>query len=153
MFSSFLVSLGFTQNLADFFQCGCFGLLKPYAVDWTSQYTMIFHPAKEKILRSVWMNSRSKLSLWCVCVYVHTLWCKSEDLEFTEAIWWKQKLPIKALYFFRFSKSNLGWHLKKNKLLYFLQMQVTFGGDNIHLIMDKMCYFQILYWLFQNRLL
>ncbi|XP_023613919.1 palmitoyltransferase ZDHHC13 isoform X5 [Myotis lucifugus] len=46
-------NLGFTQNLADFFQCGCFGLVKPYAVDWTSQYTMVFHPAKEKVLRSV----------------------------------------------------------------------------------------------------
>ncbi|XP_049569439.1 palmitoyltransferase ZDHHC13 [Orcinus orca] len=46
-------NLGFTQNLADFFQCGCFGLVKPCAVDWTSQYTMVFHPAKEKVLRSV----------------------------------------------------------------------------------------------------
>uniref|UniRef100_A0A7N4NMC3 Palmitoyltransferase n=1 Tax=Sarcophilus harrisii TaxID=9305 RepID=A0A7N4NMC3_SARHA len=44
---------GFTQNLADFFQCGCFGLFKPSAVDWTSQYTVVFHPAKEKVLRSV----------------------------------------------------------------------------------------------------
>uniref|UniRef100_A0A452V3X4 Palmitoyltransferase n=1 Tax=Ursus maritimus TaxID=29073 RepID=A0A452V3X4_URSMA len=52
-FSSFLGSLGFTQNLADFFQCGCFGLVRPCAVDWTSQYTMVFHPAKEKVLRSV----------------------------------------------------------------------------------------------------
>uniref|UniRef100_A0A8C6W6S4 Palmitoyltransferase n=1 Tax=Nannospalax galili TaxID=1026970 RepID=A0A8C6W6S4_NANGA len=46
-------NLGFTQNLADFFQCGCFGLVKPCVVDWTSQYTMVFHPAKEKVLRSV----------------------------------------------------------------------------------------------------
>ncbi|EQB79114.1 palmitoyltransferase ZDHHC13 [Camelus ferus] len=46
-------NLGFTQNLADFFRCGCFGLVKPCAVDWTSQYTMVFHPAKEKVLRSV----------------------------------------------------------------------------------------------------
>lgn len=46
-------NLGFTQNLADFFQCGCFGLVKPCAVDWTSQYSMVFHPAKEKVLRSV----------------------------------------------------------------------------------------------------
>ncbi|XP_027973503.1 palmitoyltransferase ZDHHC13 isoform X2 [Eumetopias jubatus] len=46
-------NLGLTQNLADFFQCGCFGLVKPCAVDWTSQYTMVFHPAKEKVLRSV----------------------------------------------------------------------------------------------------
>uniref|UniRef100_A0A452V3U8 Palmitoyltransferase n=1 Tax=Ursus maritimus TaxID=29073 RepID=A0A452V3U8_URSMA len=46
-------NLGFTQNLADFFQCGCFGLVRPCAVDWTSQYTMVFHPAKEKVLRSV----------------------------------------------------------------------------------------------------
>uniref|UniRef100_A0A8D0XWY0 Palmitoyltransferase n=1 Tax=Sus scrofa TaxID=9823 RepID=A0A8D0XWY0_PIG len=46
-------NLGFTQNLADFFQCGCFGLAKPCAVDWTSQYTMVSHPAKEKVLRSV----------------------------------------------------------------------------------------------------
>uniref|UniRef100_A0A3Q2GU35 Palmitoyltransferase n=1 Tax=Equus caballus TaxID=9796 RepID=A0A3Q2GU35_HORSE len=46
-------NLGFTQNLADFFQCGCFGLVKPCAVDWTSQYTMVLHPAKEKVLRSV----------------------------------------------------------------------------------------------------
>ncbi|XP_051707823.1 palmitoyltransferase ZDHHC13 isoform X2 [Oryctolagus cuniculus] len=46
-------NLGFAQNLADFFHCGCFGLVKPCAVDWTSQYTMVFHPAKEKVLRSV----------------------------------------------------------------------------------------------------
>ncbi|XP_021119571.1 palmitoyltransferase ZDHHC13 isoform X3 [Heterocephalus glaber] len=46
-------NLGFKQNLADFFQCGCFGLVKPCMVDWTSQYTMVFHPAKEKVLRSV----------------------------------------------------------------------------------------------------
>ncbi|XP_012874996.1 PREDICTED: palmitoyltransferase ZDHHC13 [Dipodomys ordii] len=46
-------NLGVTQNLADFFQCGCFGLVKPCVVDWTSQYTMVFHPAKEKVLRSV----------------------------------------------------------------------------------------------------
>lgn len=46
-------NLGFTQNLADFFQCGCFGLVKPCIIDWTSQYTMVFHPAKEKVLRSV----------------------------------------------------------------------------------------------------
>lgn len=46
-------NLGFTQNLADFFQCGCFGLVKPCAIDWTSQYTMVLHPAKEKVLRSV----------------------------------------------------------------------------------------------------
>ncbi|MBZ3869259.1 Palmitoyltransferase ZDHHC13 [Sciurus carolinensis] len=46
-------NLGFTQNLADFFQCDCFGLVKPCVVDWTSQYTMVFHPAKEKVLRSV----------------------------------------------------------------------------------------------------
>ncbi|XP_058519245.1 palmitoyltransferase ZDHHC13 [Ochotona princeps] len=46
-------NLGFTQNLADFFRCGCFGLVRPSVVDWTSQYTMVFHPAKEKVLRSV----------------------------------------------------------------------------------------------------
>ncbi|KAL0629210.1 Palmitoyltransferase ZDHHC13, partial [Plecturocebus cupreus] len=46
-------NLGFTQNLADFFQCSCFGLVKPCVVDWTSQYTMVFHPAREKFLRSV----------------------------------------------------------------------------------------------------
>ncbi|XP_032096851.1 palmitoyltransferase ZDHHC13 isoform X3 [Sapajus apella] len=46
-------NLGFTQNLADFFQCSCFGLVKPCVVDWTSQYTMVFHPAREKVLRSV----------------------------------------------------------------------------------------------------
>uniref|UniRef100_A0A8I5NPX7 Palmitoyltransferase n=1 Tax=Papio anubis TaxID=9555 RepID=A0A8I5NPX7_PAPAN len=46
-------NLGFMQNLADFFQCGCFGLVKPCVVDWTSQYTMVFHPAREKVLRSV----------------------------------------------------------------------------------------------------
>lgn len=46
-------NLGFTQNLADFFQCGCFGLVKPCIIDWTSQYSMVFHPAKEKVLRSV----------------------------------------------------------------------------------------------------
>ncbi|KAH0501404.1 Palmitoyltransferase ZDHHC13 [Microtus ochrogaster] len=51
--TSLFPSLGFTQNLADFFQCGCFGLVKPCMIDWTSQYTMVFHPAKEKVLRSV----------------------------------------------------------------------------------------------------
>lgn len=50
-------NLGFSQNLADFFHCGCFGLVKPYAVDWTSQYTMVFHPAREKVLRSVWRKA------------------------------------------------------------------------------------------------
>uniref|UniRef100_F7DFK8 Palmitoyltransferase n=1 Tax=Ornithorhynchus anatinus TaxID=9258 RepID=F7DFK8_ORNAN len=44
---------GFTQNLADFFQCRCFGLFKPSAVDWTTQQTVLLHPAKEKVLRSV----------------------------------------------------------------------------------------------------
>lgn len=74
---SFLDSLGFTQNLADFFQCGCFGLVKPCIIDWTSQYTMVFHPAKEKVLRSVWRKAPQNTP-WLVFVYVGAVRSESE---------------------------------------------------------------------------
>ncbi|KAM6255993.1 palmitoyltransferase ZDHHC13 [Spheniscus humboldti] len=45
-------NLGCFQNLADFFQCGCFGMFKPNAVDWTKQYNL-FHLAREKNVHSV----------------------------------------------------------------------------------------------------
>ncbi|NXN06987.1 ZDH13 Palmitoyltransferase, partial [Indicator maculatus] len=45
-------NLGCFQNLADFFQCGCFGMFRPNAVDWTKQYNL-FHLAKEKNVHSV----------------------------------------------------------------------------------------------------
>ncbi|KFM01528.1 Palmitoyltransferase ZDHHC13, partial [Aptenodytes forsteri] len=45
-------NLGCFQNLADFFQCGCFGMFKPNVVDWTKQYNL-FHLAKEKNVHSV----------------------------------------------------------------------------------------------------
>ncbi|XP_048710474.1 palmitoyltransferase ZDHHC13 isoform X1 [Caretta caretta] len=44
---------GCFQNLADFFQCSCFGMFKPNIVDWTKQYTLTFHPAKGKNVHSV----------------------------------------------------------------------------------------------------
>ncbi|CAI9561729.1 unnamed protein product, partial [Staurois parvus] len=37
---------GCIQNLADFFQCQCFGLIKVTPVDWTKQFHGIFHPSK-----------------------------------------------------------------------------------------------------------
>uniref|UniRef100_A0A8C0G353 Palmitoyltransferase n=1 Tax=Bubo bubo TaxID=30461 RepID=A0A8C0G353_BUBBB len=45
-------NLGCFQNLADFFQCSCFGMFKPNVVDWTKQYNL-FHTAKEKNVHSV----------------------------------------------------------------------------------------------------
>ncbi|KAL9849038.1 palmitoyltransferase ZDHHC13 [Geothlypis trichas] len=45
-------NLGCFQNLADFFQCSCFGLFKPNLIDWTKQYKL-FHLAKEKNVHSV----------------------------------------------------------------------------------------------------
>ncbi|XP_066407670.1 palmitoyltransferase ZDHHC13 isoform X3 [Molothrus aeneus] len=45
-------NLGCFQNLADFFQCSCFGMFKPNFIDWTKQYKL-FHPAKEKNVHSV----------------------------------------------------------------------------------------------------
>nr|XP_041572390.1 palmitoyltransferase ZDHHC13 isoform X3 [Taeniopygia guttata] len=45
-------NLGCFQNLADFFQCSCFGMFKPNVVDWTKQYKL-FHLAKEKNVHSV----------------------------------------------------------------------------------------------------
>ncbi|XP_050753792.1 palmitoyltransferase ZDHHC13 isoform X1 [Gymnogyps californianus] len=45
-------NLGCFQNLADFFQCSCFGMFKPNVVDWTKQYNL-FHLAKEKNVHSV----------------------------------------------------------------------------------------------------
>ncbi|KAF2979329.1 hypothetical protein EK904_012496, partial [Melospiza melodia maxima] len=44
-------NLGCFQNLADFFQCSCFGMFKPNLIDWTKQYKL-FHPAKEKNVHS-----------------------------------------------------------------------------------------------------
>uniref|UniRef100_A0A8C3P6L3 Palmitoyltransferase n=1 Tax=Chrysemys picta bellii TaxID=8478 RepID=A0A8C3P6L3_CHRPI len=44
---------GCFQNLADFFQCSCFGMFKPNIVDWTKQYTLTFHPAKGKNVHCV----------------------------------------------------------------------------------------------------
>ncbi|NXW56522.1 ZDH13 Palmitoyltransferase, partial [Eurystomus gularis] len=45
-------NLGCCQNLADFFQCSCFGMFRPNAVDWTKQYNL-FHLVKEKNVHSV----------------------------------------------------------------------------------------------------
>ncbi|KAM9278220.1 palmitoyltransferase ZDHHC13 [Morus bassanus] len=45
-------NLGCFQNLADFFQCSCFGMFKPNVVDWTKQYNL-FHLGKEKNVHSV----------------------------------------------------------------------------------------------------
>ncbi|KFV90810.1 Palmitoyltransferase ZDHHC13, partial [Eurypyga helias] len=45
-------NLGCFQNLADFFQCRCFGMFKPNVIDWTKQYNL-FHLAKEKNVHSV----------------------------------------------------------------------------------------------------
>ncbi|XP_017682287.1 PREDICTED: palmitoyltransferase ZDHHC13 isoform X2 [Lepidothrix coronata] len=45
-------NLGCFQNLADFFQCSCFGVFKPNIIDWTKQYN-VFHLAKEKNVHSV----------------------------------------------------------------------------------------------------
>ncbi|XP_074697695.1 palmitoyltransferase ZDHHC13 [Strix aluco] len=45
-------NLGCFQNLADFFQCSCFGMFKPNVVDWTKQYNL-FPMAKEKNVHSV----------------------------------------------------------------------------------------------------
>ncbi|XP_061855619.1 palmitoyltransferase ZDHHC13 isoform X2 [Colius striatus] len=45
-------NLGCFQNLADFFQCSCFGVFKPNVVDWTKQYNL-FHLSKERNVCSV----------------------------------------------------------------------------------------------------
>ncbi|NXH18475.1 ZDH13 Palmitoyltransferase, partial [Bucco capensis] len=45
-------NLGCFQNVADFFQCSCFGMFKPNVVDWTKQYNL-FHLAKEKNVHAV----------------------------------------------------------------------------------------------------
>ncbi|XP_041263953.1 palmitoyltransferase ZDHHC13 isoform X4 [Onychostruthus taczanowskii] len=45
-------NLGCFQNLADFFQCSCFGMFKPNLIDWTKQYKL-FHLAKETNVHSV----------------------------------------------------------------------------------------------------
>ncbi|XP_059331108.1 palmitoyltransferase ZDHHC13 isoform X3 [Ammospiza nelsoni] len=45
-------NLGCFQNLADFFQCSCFGMFKPNLIDWTKQYKL-FHLSKEKNVHSV----------------------------------------------------------------------------------------------------
>ncbi|KAL7992253.1 hypothetical protein Chor_016509, partial [Crotalus horridus] len=46
-------NLGFFQNIADFFQCRCFGILKPNMIDWTKQYTLIFNLAKDRHIHPV----------------------------------------------------------------------------------------------------
>ncbi|NXX76393.1 ZDH13 Palmitoyltransferase, partial [Urocolius indicus] len=45
-------NLGCFQNLADFFQCSCFGMFKPNVVDWTKQYNLL-HLSKERNVCSV----------------------------------------------------------------------------------------------------
>ncbi|XP_072278406.1 palmitoyltransferase ZDHHC13 isoform X2 [Pyxicephalus adspersus] len=37
---------GCIQNIADLFQCQCFGLIKVTPVDWTKQFHAMFHPSK-----------------------------------------------------------------------------------------------------------
>ncbi|XP_067318805.1 palmitoyltransferase ZDHHC13 [Anolis sagrei] len=44
---------GCLQNIADFFQCRCFGMFKPNIIDWTKQYTLRFHSLKEWNTHSV----------------------------------------------------------------------------------------------------
>uniref|UniRef100_A0A669QMJ3 Palmitoyltransferase n=1 Tax=Phasianus colchicus TaxID=9054 RepID=A0A669QMJ3_PHACC len=44
-------NLGCFQNLADFFQCRCFGMVKPNGVDWTKQYNI--HVIKKKNVHCV----------------------------------------------------------------------------------------------------
>ncbi|XP_069479563.1 palmitoyltransferase ZDHHC13 isoform X2 [Ambystoma mexicanum] len=44
---------GCLQNITDFFQCRCFGLLKPNVVDWTRQYSMMINPPKHSAFQSV----------------------------------------------------------------------------------------------------
>ena len=173
MFSSFLGSLGFTQNLADFFQCGCFGLAKPCAVDWTSQYTMVSHPAKEKVLRSVWRKATQ--TLWCVHFYVSTLWSAREvKIESSPKPRRKHRWFLKPLgknrsswerhYAFsglaRWTVPEQSWQTSKKKHLFFtrkckfLALSLSFFfffffWREYSPIMEKM-YFQILCWLFQN---
>lgn len=60
---SFFSSLGFFQNIADFFQCRCFGLLKPNIIDWTKQYTLMFNLAKDRHIHPVW---RRKSAIDCL---------------------------------------------------------------------------------------
>nr|XP_020638524.1 palmitoyltransferase ZDHHC13 isoform X2 [Pogona vitticeps] len=44
---------GCLQNLADFFQCRCFGMFKPNVVDWTKQYTQKFHSLMDQDVHPV----------------------------------------------------------------------------------------------------
>uniref|UniRef100_A0A8D0BJF8 Palmitoyltransferase n=1 Tax=Salvator merianae TaxID=96440 RepID=A0A8D0BJF8_SALMN len=44
---------GCCQNIADFFQCRCFGIFKPNVVDWTKQYTLTFHSVKGRNIHPV----------------------------------------------------------------------------------------------------
>ncbi|XP_075044544.1 palmitoyltransferase ZDHHC13 [Mixophyes fleayi] len=44
---------GCIQNLADFFRCQCFGLIKTNPVDWTKQYHGMFQMAKMRDAESV----------------------------------------------------------------------------------------------------
>lgn len=44
---------GCLQNLADFFQCRCFGMFKPSTVDWTKQYTFSVQLMKDSNIHPV----------------------------------------------------------------------------------------------------
>ncbi|KAM4617523.1 palmitoyltransferase ZDHHC13 isoform 2-T2 [Discoglossus pictus] len=44
---------GCIQNLADFFQCQCFGLIKANRVDWTKQYHVGIDPSKMRRTQAV----------------------------------------------------------------------------------------------------
>ncbi|XP_042324636.1 palmitoyltransferase ZDHHC13 isoform X2 [Sceloporus undulatus] len=44
---------GCLQNIADFFQCRCFGMFKPNVTDWSKQYTLRFHSLKDQSTHSV----------------------------------------------------------------------------------------------------
>ncbi|XP_056383779.1 palmitoyltransferase ZDHHC13 isoform X2 [Hyla sarda] len=44
---------GCIQNLADFFRCRCFGLIKTNSVDWTQQYHNIFQASMVRSAQSV----------------------------------------------------------------------------------------------------
>uniref|UniRef100_A0A8C6VNW4 Palmitoyltransferase n=1 Tax=Naja naja TaxID=35670 RepID=A0A8C6VNW4_NAJNA len=46
-------NLGFFQNIADFFQCRCCGILKPNVIDWTKQYALMFNLAKDRHIHPV----------------------------------------------------------------------------------------------------
>ncbi|ETE67785.1 Palmitoyltransferase ZDHHC13 [Ophiophagus hannah] len=53
IYGTFICILGFFQNIADFFQCRCFGILKPNVIDWTKQYALMFNLAKDRHIHPV----------------------------------------------------------------------------------------------------